>query len=353
MPDAGIEAATSHWSPRFVTQGVDHNDFQRVTSKLDSWDNWLDAWCANGDYHVSLAEEAEEAGRDRSAGEAYLRAALSYHFAKFVWVLDMDKHRRATSSSIESLRQAHRLLDPTAERVEIPFEGAELVGNLRRPPGQARPPLVILLPGLDSTKEEFFHWEQVFLDRGLATFSLDGPGQGEVSYALALRHDYEVAVTAAIDHLSSRSDVDLDRLGLAGVSLGGYYAPRAAAFEPRVRAVVGVAGAYDMGPRFDDRPLISKQAFRQYSHSADFDEAREKCMKICLKGVAELVEQPMLVITGKLDRLVPWEETRRIAEDAPNAEFVVYDEGNHVCNNLPYLYRPLAADWIGEQLRAI
>lgn len=353
MPDASIEAATSHWAPRFVTQGVDPNDFRRVTAGLERWEDWLDAWSGHGDFHDSLAGEAAAAGRDRTAGEAYVRAALSHHFAKFVWVLDMDKHRQATRRSVESLRSAHRFLDPTAERVEIPFEGAGLVGNLRRPGGQDHPPLVLLLPGLDSTKEEFFHWEQVFLDRGLATFSLDGPGQGETGYALPLRHDYEVPVRAAIDHLSARADVDLERLGVVGVSLGGYYAPRAAAFEPRIRAVVAVSGAYDMGPRFDDRPLISRQAFQQYSHSADLDEAREKAMRICLKGVAELVEQPMLVVTGKLDRLVPWEETRRIAEDAPRAEFVAYDEGNHVCNNLPYLYRPLAADWIGEQLRSL
>jgi dipeptidyl aminopeptidase/acylaminoacyl peptidase len=353
MPDASIEAATSHWGPRFVTQGVDPNDFRRVVSRLERWEDWLDAWSANGDFHDALAREAAAAGRDRSAGEAHVRAALSYHFAKFVWVLDMDRHRQATLRSVESLRAAHRLLDPTAERVEIPFEGAILVGNLRRPGGIARPPLVLLLPGLDSTKEEFFYWEQVFLDRGLATFSLDGPGQGEAGYALALRHDYEVPVTAAIDCLSDRDDVDLERIGVAGVSLGGYYAPRAAAFEPRIKAVVSVSGAYDMGPRFEARPLISRQAFQQYSHSADLDEAAEKSGAICLKGVAELVGQPMLVMTGKLDRLVPWEETRRIAEEARRAEFVLYDEGNHVCNNLPYLYRPLAADWIGEQLRAL
>lgn len=353
MPDAGIEAAVSHWAPRFITQGVDHSDFGRITSRLESWEDWIDAWCANGDMHASLGEQAETLGRSRTAGEAYVRAALSYHFSKFVWVLDMDRHRRATDRAVASLRHAHLLLDPSAERVEIPFEGARLVGNLRRPPGSARPALVILLPGLDSTKEEFFNWEQVFIDRGMATFSLDGPGQGEACYDLPLRHDYEVPMRAVIDHLGDRDDLDMDRLGVAGVSLGGYYAPRSAAFEPRIRAVVAVSGAYDMGPRFEDRPLISRQAFRQYSHSADFEEARDKAMTICLKGVAELIEQPMLVITGKLDRLVPWEETRRIAEEAKNAEFVLYDEGNHVCNNLAYMYRPLSSDWMAEQLGSL
>ncbi|MDQ7840591.1 MAG: alpha/beta fold hydrolase [bacterium] len=136
------------------------------------------------------------------------------------------------AAAVASLYAAHRLLDPSAERVEIPFEGAPLVGNLRRPPGASRPPLVLLIPGLDSTKEEFFHWEAVFLSRGMATFSLDGPGQGESGYTTCIRHDYEVAVTAALDTLAGRGGFDPSRVGAAGVSLGGYYAPRAAAYHP-------------------------------------------------------------------------------------------------------------------------
>ena len=150
--DARVQSAIANWAPRFITQGVDYNDFARTTSRVATWSEWLDAWCATGDMHAGLAREAESAGRGLSAGEAYVRAAVCYHFSKFVWVLDMVKHRAATEKAVAALYAAYRLLDPTAERVEIPFEGRHLVGNLRRPPGARRPPLVLLLPGLDSTK---------------------------------------------------------------------------------------------------------------------------------------------------------------------------------------------------------
>ncbi|HEY6032542.1 MAG TPA: alpha/beta hydrolase, partial [Gaiellaceae bacterium] len=174
MPDERIEAAIAHWAPRFTSQGVDMNDFLAVTSGLEQWPEWLPAWVANGDMHAELAQDAEDQGRALTAGEAYVRAALSYHFAKFVWMVDFDLYVDATRRAIDALYAAHRLLDPTAERVEIPFEGTTMAGNLRRPSGAECAPLVLLLPGLDSTKEEFFHWENVFLERGLATFSLDG-----------------------------------------------------------------------------------------------------------------------------------------------------------------------------------
>ena len=133
MRDSDIQSAIDHWAPRFTTQGVDPNDFQRVTSTLENWSDWLDAWVSNGDMHAELAAEAERAGHKVSAGNAWNRAALSYHFAKFVWVLDMAKHKFATEKSIAALLRAHKNLDPSARRIEIPFEGHQLVGNLRTP----------------------------------------------------------------------------------------------------------------------------------------------------------------------------------------------------------------------------
>jgi dipeptidyl aminopeptidase/acylaminoacyl peptidase len=351
VPDARVQAAIDHWASRFVQAGVDYNDFLATTARIEKWEEWLDEWCRTGGVHAALAREAEAEGRRRSAGEAWVRAAVCFHFAKFVWVLDAERSRRAADEAVAALRRAHELLDPTAERIEAPLDGSRVVANLRRP-GEVdeRPPLVILIPGLDSTKEEFFNFEQVFIDRGLATLSLDGPGQGETSFELPLRHDYEVAVAAILDALEGRDDLDTDRVGAAGVSLGGYYAPRAAAFEPRLRAVAGVAGPYNFGELWDDVPMLTREAFVYYSRSADDEAGRRGALQLDLAGVAGQIEQPALLVTGKLDRLIPWESTRRIADEAPNATLVVYEEGNHVCNNVAYRYRPLLADWLGEQL---
>jgi pimeloyl-ACP methyl ester carboxylesterase len=314
--------------------------------------------------HAGLAEEAAAEGRRLTAGEAWARATVAYHFAKFVWVVDPARSRAAADKAVAAMARTHEYLDPGAERLEVPLDGGRVVGNLRRPAGgehrgapgsagrlrQARPPLVLLVPGLDSTKEEFFRLENVFLDRGMATLSIDGPGQGESGYDLPIRADYDVAVAAVLDAIARRTDLDLDRVGLFGVSLGGYYAPRVLAFEPRVRAGVGLSGPYRFSDMWDTLPPQTRETFVAKSFARDDHEGRAKAAKLDLSGVAERIGQPYLAITGKLDRLIPWEQSERAAREAPNGTFLLHDDGNHGCANVPYKTRPVAADWLREQL---
>jgi pimeloyl-ACP methyl ester carboxylesterase len=350
VPDARVRAAVEHWGPRFVQAGVDYNDFLATTARVENWECWLDAWCEAAEAHVSLAREAEERERRLTAGEAWARAAVYFHFAKFVWVLDAGRSRAAADRAIAALTKAHELLDTGAERIEVGLDAGLIVANLRRPEGLERPPLVLLIAGLDSTKEEFFRLEQVFLDRGMATASLDGPGQGEGGYELPIRPDYEVAVAALLDALAGRGDLDLERVGALGVSLGGYHAPRAAAFEPRLRAVAGLSGPYNFGDCWDGLPPLTREAFVAKSFSRDEEEGRAKASQLDLSGVADRITQPFLAITGRHDRLIPWEQTKHAADEAPGGSFVVHEDGNHGCANVPYKTRPLIADWMREQL---
>jgi len=346
-----VQAAIDNWAPRLIANGVDYNDFVRTTSAIARWDQWLDAWTATARVHEDLALAAREAGHLRSAGEAFLRAAVSYHFAKFVWVVDPVRNRRATEAAVRAQYEGLRILDPSARRIEAEIPDGRIAANLRLPAAVAKPaPLVLLLPGLDSTKEEFFCWESVFLRRGMATLSLDGPGQGETGLRMNIRHDYEVAVRAILDALAADDGVDLDRVGAAGVSLGGYYVVRAAAFEPRLKAVAGISGPYDMAAAWSALPSLTRETFAHHSGAADEQQARDRAAMLSLAGIAEQVTQPCLVVTGKLDRIVPWEQTKRIADEAPNSEWVLYDEGTHVCNNIPFKYRPLVADWLSDRL---
>jgi 2,6-dihydroxypseudooxynicotine hydrolase len=350
VPDAEVASAIANWGPRFTAQGVDPSDFSRVTAGLEHWQDWLAAWSANGDLHAGLARDAEKRGWRRTAGEAWIEAAVSYHFAKFVWMLDMDAHDTAAERAVAAMYEGHRLLDQGAERIEIPFGGASMVGNLRRPPGVPRPPLVLLIPGLDSTKEEFFRAENVLLDRGLATFSLDGPGQGETAPHIKIRPDFEAPAAAALDVLCGRDDLDGDRVGLLGVSLGGYYGARAAAFEPRIRAVVISGGCYDYGELIRHRAPHSFATFRYGCGAASNEEAYQVAERMTLASVADRISQPMIVVFGKRDRLVPWQHAVRVAQEAPNAELWMFEEGNHVCLNLSYRWRPQAADWLASRL---
>jgi dienelactone hydrolase len=350
VPDARVQAAIDHWAPRFVQAGVDYSDFVATTDGVERWEDWHAAWCRNGDMHAALAEEAASKGRRLTAGEAWSRATVAYHFAKFVWMVDRELSRAAADRAVAAMAKTHEYLDPAAERIEVPLDGGRVVGNLRRSPAAQRPPLVLLVPGLDSTKEEFFRLENVFLDRGMATLSMDGPGQGESGYDLPIRPDYDVAVSAVLDAIAGRSDVDLDRVGLLGVSLGGYYAPRVLAFEPRVKAGVGLSGPYKFSDIWDDVPPQTRETFVAKSFATDEEEARRRAAELDLSGVAQRIRQPYLAITGKLDRLIPWEQTERAAREAPNGTFLLHEDGNHGCANVPYKTRPVAADWLREQL---
>ncbi|HEY3728607.1 MAG TPA: alpha/beta fold hydrolase [Solirubrobacteraceae bacterium] len=350
MADERVQAAIRHWAGRFIANGVDYNDFVRTTGSVSRWEQWLDAWTATAEVHTGLAREALKRGHRRSAGEAYLRAAVSYHFSKFVWVLDSARNRRNTEAAVSSMYRAHEQLDPGAERIEAGLGGAFVVANLRRPAGDRPAPLVVLIPGLDSTKEEFFHWESVFLDRGMATLSLDGPGQGETGFHLDIRPDYEVAVTAILDAVGDRPGLELDRIGAVGVSLGGHYVVRAAAFEPRLKAVAGISGPYDFAANWESMPELTRQTIAHHTGAGDESEARRRAHALDLEGVAGQVDQPCLVVTGKLDRVIAWQDTKRIADAVPSAEWVLYEDGTHVCNNIPFKYRPLVADWIRDRL---
>lgn len=352
MADERVSLAFRNWGPRFVVRGVDYGDVVRLSGSIQRWEDWPGAWTEVADEHTALAREWEAAGCARSAGQAWNRAALCHHFGRFLSVRDPGVFRAGSAHAVAALREAHRLLDPTAERIEVDLDGARMAAILRRPAEVRRPPpLVLLIPGLDSTKEEFLLWEDVYLERGMATLSLDGPGQGEGGEGEGrMRPDYEAAIAAVLDRLAGRDDLDLARVGAIGVSLGGYYAPRAASGEPRLRAVVALAGPYELTEFWRHAPAVTQDKVL-FHLGVDHKEARERLALFTLAGRAATIRQPMLVVSGRRDRLVPPSHAERLALEAPNARLVMYEHGNHACTNLHWRHTPLEADWLAAQLR--
>jgi 2,6-dihydroxypseudooxynicotine hydrolase len=105
-----------------------------------------------------------------------------------------------------------------------------------------------------------------------------------------------------------------------------------------------------MGANWDSLPSLTRETFAHHSGAADDAQARERAGKLNLSGVAEAVQQPCLLVTGRRDQVIPWEQTRRVADAVPGSEWVLYEDGTHVCNNLPFKYRPLVADWMRDRL---
>lgn len=352
MPDPRITHAVN-WISRFTVNGVAASDFHDVIASLDHWDNWCRAWSERAKVHEELGREALNARQYVSAADHLSRASVTYHFAKYLFVQDMGQMRTAHKKAVECLNLALPYLDPPGERVLIPYEDKHLAGVLRRPRNIERPPVVLMTMGLDSTKEELNTFEMTFLERGMAILAFDGPGQGEAEYDFPIRYDYEGVVGPVIDWVARREDLDASRIGIWGISLGGYYAPRTVAFEKRIKACVANCGPYNWGALWDKLPELTRAAYVRRSHSASEAEARKKAFQLSLEGVAEKIECPLFVIAAGLDRLCPPEDAERLAREARGSvELLVIEDGNHVAHNRFYKYRAKSADWMGRQLNA-
>jgi dipeptidyl aminopeptidase/acylaminoacyl peptidase len=350
--DPRIKAAIAHWGPRFVANGVTFTDFEEVTASLASYDDWCHAWSERAAVHERMGRVALAAKRFLTAGECLQRAGVYYHFASFLFVQDQPQMKTAHKKQIECRQLALPHLQPPGERVDIPYEGKTLAGILRKPQGADRPPVVVMAVGLDSTKEETDVFETPFLARGIATLVFEGPGQGEAQYDFAIRGDYEMPAAAVIDYVEKRRDLDAGRIAIWGISLGGYYAPRAAAFDKRIKACLAMGGPFDWGAAWEGLPQLTRDAFRVRSHCRSEVEARKHAATLSLEGIAENIACPIFIMNGRLDRIVPGSDAERLAQTVKGRKtLLMIDDGSHVATNRAWRWRSPSADWLAEELR--
>jgi 2,6-dihydroxypseudooxynicotine hydrolase len=339
-------------TPRMIGDGVPFPDVVALQEEIGGWDEWFAAWARAAQRYEAEAAAAESDGRLATAAETWFNAAIMWHYAQFLWFHQPDDREDGERRKEAAYRRAAPLLDPPASRVEIPFEDTAIPAYLRLPPGDPRPPCVVLIGGLESTKEEGRLFEELCLRRGMATFAFDGPGQGEYFFSRRMVGDFERYSSAVADHLVECRAVDPGRIAVAGRSLGGYYAVRAAAFDERYRAVVEWGGPYDLEWMSEMAPL-TRRGFRYVTGVDDPDAAEQAARQmINADGVAERVRVPLYIHHGVLDQTIPVHQGKRFAEAAVNAPktVVIEADATHCGHNISHRVRPAIADWLAGRL---
>lgn len=351
-PELDAAILAGHWTFRFVENGVPLDDVEGIVAALGTWATWCSTWQHWAGAAEQRAAAAEECGAERTAAELRLVASLEHHFAKFLFVHEPDTLRAAEDRATANYRWASERLAWPGRPVGVPFEGGELPAVLRLPYGTERPaPVVVVVPGLDASKEEMHRFSEVFLARGMATLAIDGPGQGELDLCSLLRPDWEQVAGAVADHLAGVAEVDGGRIGVVGVSLGGYFASRAAAADRRIRAAACVGGCFDLGAAWSSLAVLSRLAFQARSGAADAEEAQAIARRFTLADMPATSGVPLLVVHGGRDRLFLPAQAHALAEHfGPGAQLVVDERGNHVLHNLAYRVRPMVADWMAQHL---
>jgi 2,6-dihydroxypseudooxynicotine hydrolase len=340
----------THWIPRFLAAGVDYFDLQDLLRRIDRWDIWCSEWSAKAAAHERLGREALAQGRSVTAGQALGRAAAYYHFAGFRFYQDMAQKQEADSRAWACYREAAPHLKPPAERIAIPFRGTHLVGYLRLPWGGAKAPCIVIIPGMDSRKEEMRGLEDEFLVRGMGTVTYDGPGQGETWANVRMTHDSEKAVSAIVDLLEAHPGIDAGRIGVYGWAMGGYFAPRAAADDSRLRACVSMPVRYGL-EHWDSLGSMQTDAYRYLFGGVSFEEGRAIGAAFSLNGVLPRLKCPYLIVHGDQGDTVDREVAERAAREAGGpTRLVVFDDGDHLCINVRHKSWPLMMDWFAEQL---
>ena len=352
-PNDVLAAVLHHHAGRFVGDGVHATDLEQILSRIRTWDDWFDAWAHRANAYVAHAERALGEGNSVTEGEWLWQGSLYYHYAQFLWFHDLERREDGQRRKVDLYRRAAALLMPAAERVDIPFEGYRIPAYIRLP-AIGRPPYacVVLLGGLESTKEESYHFENLCLRRGLATCAFDGPGQGEMVFQVRLRPDFERFTGAVVDYLRTREDIDAENLGVLGRSLGGYYAVRAASLVPGFRACVVWGALYDL-EHWERIPPLTRRGFAYVSGYDDLNEAGDYLRKVInLAGVAEQLRCPLYILHGAQDDILPGTHVQRLQADTRHVEqaIIVEPSGNHCCHNIYPIVRPRMADWLAQQL---
>ena len=291
---------------------------------------FMASWASVAEDLATRAAADEAAGHLRTAGQKYQRATNYLAQAERMQSAGSPDRRAFYQRLLDLQQKAFDLIDPDTTRVAIPFEGSLLPAYFKKA-GPEKAPTVILWNGLDSTKEHMYAsgFADELAARGINTLMVDCPGSGEALRFLGLtsRVETEDWAAACVDYLLTRDDVAPEKIGLIGWSLGGYYAPRAAAFEKRLALCVAWGANHDWGAVQKRR--LEREGENPVPHywdhvlwvwgETDLDTFVKKAEAVNLDGVVERITVPFLICHGENDRQIPLEYAHRSYQQAVNS----------------------------------
>lgn len=344
-------------SVMFVEWGFRPADVKRTTERIKVPGAVVKEWVRTASQEEAFAREAETAGHRESAAEFYYRAALYYGPTCGVIHANTPRKRDLYARLIHCYQKFTELFDEAyVRRVEIPFEnGRTIPGILQTVPGAQKTPCVLVVPGMDTIKEYMpSPYHNHFRRRGMATLTIDGPGQGEsnVRETWVTLDNFERAGSAAIDFLERRPEIDASRIGTYGWSMGSYWAPRIAAHDSRVKAVVGAMGVYEQKDTIFKQSKPAYRANYMYmSNIFDEDAFDQMAAQMTLEPIADKIKCPTLLAMGEFDELCPLEDGERFfnALRCPKELWVFENETHTFGGRLPDFYL-FVADWMRDAL---
>ena len=339
----------AHMTPRYVATGVDPNDLQRLVQRIERWDDWCRIWSEEAARHEAGGRAAKR-GRKVTAAEANLRASIYYHYATCLRTIRTNTLRRIGACWL-AIRPAAAMADPPVERIKIPFESAAwpaICGGLRRYGASAGRDL---LPGLDACKEELHAWCDAFrAARSWQHWRSMGPGQGETAFELPITTQWGKVIGAVIDRAGSAHRCRRPQRRAWSVRAWARSMRRLLRRSSRASRPACRTAGRSIRRRAADNAAPPR---RRRSASAATPD---------IGGGAGDRARPHARGGGAADQMSAARRVRRRGQNdsagrrrAPGprrrgpTEFVVFEEGNHVCFNISYKFRPLTADWTAER----
>lgn len=301
-------------------------------------------WRQKAEHDEALAKQAEKQGSVMTALEHYEHAVESYRMAQHPIYFDDNPVKIYLTQKLAEMVDRRSAISPyPIERVEVPFDDGKTISCLLHLlPDRRKAPCVIYVPGMDQTKEYFPKvMNNLGINRGMHVISMDGPGQGNsnMQKIRAVGDNYERAGAAVISYLQTREEIDSDRIGIYGVSMGSYWSLRLASYDHRAAAIAsGVACFNPNNTIFSVSSPRFKQMFMYMAGLDDEDEFDKMSSEMTVKGYSEKISCPTLLATGEFDPLCPLEDAVEVFEDLKcSKEMWVIEDQFHPLWGIPNL----------------